>query len=81
MTAKGLIQVSDQGIGMSSEQLARVFERFYRADSSGKIPGTGLGMSVVKEIIELHGGYVTVDSRFGTGTTVTVYLPLIGETK
>ncbi len=75
------IQVSDQGIGMSSEQLARVFERFYRADSSGKIPGTGLGMSVVKEIIELHGGYVTVDSRFGAGTTVTVYLPLIGETK
>jgi len=69
------IRISDQGIGMHPEQLARVFERFYRADASGKIPGTGLGMSIVKEIIELHGGHIEVDSRFGSGTQVTLWLP------
>ena len=69
------IRVSDQGIGMSSAQLSRVFERFYRADASGQIPGTGLGMSIVREIIELHGGEVSVDSTFGAGTQVTLWLP------
>jgi signal transduction histidine kinase len=69
------IRIRDQGIGMTPEQLARVFERFYRADVSGKIPGTGLGMNIVQEIVQLHGGEVYVDSRYGEGTTVTVWLP------
>ena len=68
------IRVRDRGIGMSGEQLERVFERFYRADASGKIPGTGLGMSIVKEIVELHGGHVELESRIGAGTTVTIWL-------
>ena len=68
------IRVRDPGIGMSADQLARVFERFYRADASGKIPGTGLGMSIVKEIVEIHGGHVELDSRVGAGTTVTIWL-------
>jgi PAS domain S-box-containing protein len=66
--------VTDHGIGMSPEQLARVCERFYRADTSGQIPGTGLGMSIVKEIVELHQGHVEVESSQGQGTTVTVWL-------
>jgi signal transduction histidine kinase len=70
------IEISDQGIGMTAEQLARVFERFYRADSSGKIPGTGLGMSIVKEIVELHGGEVCLLSHPGAGTSVKLLLPL-----
>jgi signal transduction histidine kinase len=70
------ISVTDQGLGMTAEQVARVFERFYRADNSGNIPGTGLGMSIVKEIIGLHGGEVTVASQPGTGTTVTFWLPM-----
>ena len=70
------ITVEDQGMGMSPAQLARVFERFYRADASGNIPGTGLGMSIVKDIIELIGGRVEVHSVLGEGTTVTVTLPL-----
>ena len=69
------ITVSDQGIGMSPEQVSRVFERFYRADASGKIPGTGLGMSIVKEIVDIHRGKVEITSALGTGTQVTVWLP------
>jgi signal transduction histidine kinase len=72
------LTVSDAGIGMSAEQLARVFERFYRADPSGNIPGTGLGMSLVKEIVELQGGRVDIASQPGAGTTVTMWLPLSG---
>ena len=60
---------------MTPKQQARVFERFYRADTSGNIPGTGLGMSIVKEIVELHGGSLELASDFGVGTTVTMWLP------
>jgi signal transduction histidine kinase len=67
--------VIDHGIGMAVGQLERVFERFYRADTSGQIPGTGLGMNIVKEIIEFHHGRVDVESTVGKGTTVTVLLP------
>ncbi|MCX7239284.1 MAG: PAS domain S-box protein [Burkholderiales bacterium] len=70
------ICIRDHGIGMTPEQLARVFERFYRADTSGKIPGTGLGMSIVKEIIELHGGKIDITSRPGEGTMVTLWMPV-----
>jgi signal transduction histidine kinase len=71
----GLV-VTDQGIGMAPEQLARVFERFYRADPSGNVPGTGLGMCLVKEIVELQGGAVELTSQPGQGTTVTLWWPL-----
>jgi len=69
--------IRDQGIGMTQEQRQRVCERFYRADNSGKIPGTGLGMSIVKEIIELHGGHLEIASEAGLGTAVTLWLPLV----
>ncbi len=48
---------------------------FFRADSSGNIPGTGLGMSIVKEILELHGGAISIVSSLGIGSTVSVWLP------
>ena len=70
------IEVQDQGIGMTPEQLVRVCERFFRADTSGKIPGTGLGMSIVKEIVELHGGQVSLTSTYGQGTQVRIQIPL-----
>ena len=73
------IRISDQGIGMTPEQLSRICERFYRADTSGKIPGTGLGMSIVKEIVELHGGEVGFSSHFGAGTAVTLWLPAMAR--
>ena len=69
------IRVLDHGIGMTPEQQARIFERFYRADTSGRIAGTGLGMSIVHEIIELLGGTVEITSQPGVGTAVTLWLP------
>lgn len=70
------LSISDQGVGMTPEQCARVFERFYRVDDSGHIPGTGLGMSIVQEIVQLHGGQVAVSSAPGKGTTVSLLLPV-----
>ena len=69
------ISVTDRGIGMTAEQAARVGERFYRADTSGNIPGSGLGMAIVKEIVVLHGGQAQIVSSPGVGTTVTLWLP------
>jgi signal transduction histidine kinase len=69
--------VRDQGIGIAPEHLARVSERFFRADASGNIPGTGLGMSIVKEIVELLGGALELQSTLGQGTQVILWLPTV----
>ena len=69
------LAIQDQGIGMSADHLERVFERFYRADTSGTVLGTGLGMSIVKEIMDLHSGTVTVQSTLGKGTSVKLMFP------
>lgn len=68
------IAVEDHGIGMSKEHMDHLFERFYRADASGNIPGTGLGLCLVKEIMEIHGGWVDVSSVYGEGSVVTLWL-------
>ena len=73
------VEVQDEGIGMTPEELAHVTERFYRADKSGAIPGTGLGMAIVKEIIELMGGSLQLASEPQRGTCVTVRLPTIAS--
>lgn len=73
------IAVRDHGIGMSPEQTARIFERFYRADASGKISGTGLGMALVKEVMDVFGGEVEIHSREGEGTEVVLWLPAAKE--
>lgn len=73
------IRVTDQGIGMTEAQLSHIFDRFYRADASGAIPGTGLGMSIVKEIVDLHHGRVDVESRLGQGTVMTIWLPVYNQ--
>jgi len=73
-----VICVTDRGIGMTPEQLARACERFYRANPRGAIAGTGLGMAIVKEIIELHGGTLTIGSEPGLGTKVCAHLPVTG---
>ena len=71
------ISVADQGIGMTPEQAGKVFDKFYRADASHTaVEGVGLGMSVVKHIVEAHGGELWVESEPGVGTTVSFTVPL-----
>ena len=70
------IRIVDQGIGMTPDQSRRVFDRFYRADTSGTVLGTGLGMSIVKEIVDLHHGRIEIESQFGQGTSVTLLFPI-----
>lgn len=69
------VSVTDQGVGMTPESVARVCERFFRADTSGRILGTGLGMSIVKEIVDLHGGTVGISSELNQGTEVVLGFP------
>jgi signal transduction histidine kinase len=71
------ITVHDTGVGIGPEHLPHVFERFYRAEASRAGPGTGLGLAVVKHIVEAHGGRVAADSRPGSGTTVRLTLPRV----
>ena len=68
------VAVEDRGIGLSPDHVERLGERFFRADKSGNIPGTGLGVSIVKELMDLMGGRMQVDSTLGQGTTVTLWL-------
>jgi signal transduction histidine kinase len=67
--------VTDQGIGLNAEQTRRIFEKFYRANPASETPGTGLGMSIVKEIIDLHKGEIEIVSNVGSGTSITVLFP------
>ncbi len=61
---------------MTPEQVDKIFDKFYRVDASNTaIEGTGLGMTIVKHIIEAHGGKVWVESDLGTGTTVSFTIP------
>ncbi len=72
------VAIKDNGTGMTPEQLENIFAKFYRADSTSKsTPGTGLGMTIVKYIVEAHGGKIWVDSDYGKGTTVNFMIPLI----
>jgi two-component system, OmpR family, heavy metal sensor histidine kinase CusS len=69
------VTVSDNGSGIAPEHLPRVFDRFYRAESSRSSDGAGLGLALVKSIVELHGGSATIHSEVGLGTTVTLRFP------
>jgi signal transduction histidine kinase/DNA-binding response OmpR family regulator/streptogramin lyase len=72
------LTISDSGIGIPAEQLPRVFDRFYQADASATrdYEGTGIGLALVKELVDLHGGIISVESSQEKGTTFFVRLPL-----
>ena len=75
---QAVLEVSDTGIGIPQDSLARIFERFFRVDKgrSREEGGTGLGLAIVKHVAQAHGGQVEVESRIGKGTTFRVRLPL-----
>jgi signal transduction histidine kinase len=70
------IRVRDQGFGIANEDLARIWDRLYRADRSRSTRGSGLGLSLVKSIVQAHGGSVGVKSQVAVGTTFEIVLPL-----
>jgi two-component system heavy metal sensor histidine kinase CusS len=69
------VAVSDTGSGIAPEHLPRVFDRFYRVESSRGSDGAGLGLALVKSIVDLHGGLASIQSEPGQGTTVTLVFP------
>lgn len=79
-TAKEMaLEIRDEGIGMTAEETARSFDRFYRADQARvrSMKGSGLGLAIVKEIVELHKGTIEIESALKIGTAVQVKLPLL----
>jgi two-component system, OmpR family, heavy metal sensor histidine kinase CusS len=70
------VAVHDNGSGISAEHLPHIFDRFYRAESSRSSDGAGLGLALVKSIVELHGGSAAIQSQVGKGTTVKLTFPL-----
>jgi len=72
-----LFQFKDNGIGISEKDIPFIFQRFFRSDQVSDIPGTGLGLPIAKELIELHNGEVYVESEYGKGAIFYVFLPRI----
>jgi len=70
-----IVVVADTGMGISVEEQGRIWGRLYRGDKSRSQRGLGLGLSLVKAIVEAHGGDVSVQSKIGQGSTFTVSLP------
>ena len=70
------VTIEDKGMGMKPDQVSRIFDRFWRADNVSDVIGTGLGMALVKEIIDFHHGEIEVKSVFGQGTKIGLWLPL-----
>ena len=71
-----MIEVTDTGIGIPTDELSKIFERFYRGSNvNPNIPGTGLGLAIIKEIIDLHDGQIEVESQPNQGSTFRLLLP------
>jgi two-component system sensor histidine kinase BaeS len=75
----GVLRVRDEGVGIPAEDLPHVFERYYRGRNAiEQAPGTGLGLTMVRQVVEQHGGSVAIESRVGGGTMVSLRLPREG---
>ena len=71
-----VVKIRDYGIGIAKNDIQRIYDKFYQADTSHSTNGNGLGLSIVQEIVKLHDGDIKVESQINNGTTFTVYLPL-----
>jgi signal transduction histidine kinase len=78
--ARVVISIRDFGVGIPAKELPRLFERYFRASTSAGIPGTGIGLNLVKRLVEMHGGSVDISSSEGNGTTFIVHLPVDART-
>lgn len=74
---QAVLEVRDHGVGIPETELPRIFGKYFRASTSGGIPGSGLGLNLVKQFVELHRGTIDLKSRVGEGTVVTIRLPII----
>lgn len=72
------VEVGDQGLGIDEDDLPNMFQRFFRAKSSAGIAGTGIGLNLVKTLVELHDGKITVESSKGEGSLFKIFLPIDG---
>jgi signal transduction histidine kinase len=72
---KVVLTIQDRGVGIPEEEMHRVFERFFRASTATGVAGTGIGLHVAREIVRMHGGDLTLNSRMGEGTSVHLTLP------
>jgi signal transduction histidine kinase len=72
---EAVVEVSDSGIGMTPETMARIFEQFYQGDHSHRQEGNGLGLALVKKALDMHGASIDVKSKPGEGSVFTVHLP------
>jgi signal transduction histidine kinase len=72
------IAIEDHGLGIPRDELGRIRERYFRASNVGSIPGTGMGLHLVDEIVRQHGGRLEIESEEGKGTRVAVVLPIDG---
>ena len=87
VSGRGRIQVRElcrlfgfeRGIGIPAAELPQLFQRFFRASTAKGIPGTGIGLALVHELVQRHDGRITVESEPGRGTCFTVTLPLLRE--
>jgi PAS domain S-box-containing protein len=75
---EAVIRVKDNGVGIPENEMPRLFQKYFRASTSGGIPGSGLGLNLVKQFVELHNGSIALQSSVGEGTVVTVKLPVSG---
>jgi signal transduction histidine kinase len=72
-----IIEISDEGMGIPSEEVGKIFDSFYRSKNTGMVAGTGLGLAIVKRAVDLHNGEITVSSKLSIGSSFLVKIPKI----
>lgn len=75
-SGRAIIEVRDEGVGIPESEIPRIFTKYFRASTSSGVSGSGIGLNLVKQFVELHGGEISLKSKVGVGTTVSIVLPI-----